>query len=203
MCSRLQAIFLLICIIGMEVLIIQGIHIKIESKLLEENKIAKQASEIKKKIKKDIEAFPVALKYHNEVSFQNDFGASRDSGSHEGCDILYEKDTTGIVPIISATDGTVTNLGWLYLGGYRIGITSEQGIYYYYAHLDSYAPSLSVGKRVTAGEFLGFMGNTGEGDEGTKGKFPVHLHFGIYITDENGNEKSVNPYQYLLEIHDE
>ena len=101
----------------------------------------------------------------------------------------------------------MTNIGWLELGGWRIGITSENGIYYYYAHLDSYAP-LSVGDTVTAGQLLGFMGNTGYSKvEGTKGKFDVHLHFGIYVTDENGKrwepeefieaELAVNPC-YLL-----
>ena len=40
------------------------------------------------------------------------------------------------------------------------------------------------------------MGNTGYGDEGTRGKFQVHLHFGVYVRDKAG-EKSINPY-YLL-----
>ena len=35
-----------------------------------------------------------------------------------------------------------------------------------------------------AGDFLGFMGDSGYGQEGTKGKFPVHLHIGIYLYDE-------------------
>ena len=104
---------------------------------------------------------------------------------------------------ISATDGIITNLGWLHLGGYRVGITSYNDIYYYYAHFDSCAPGLFVGKEVKAGEFLGFMGNTGEGEEGTKGKFPVHLHFGIYVGNQKGDETTVNPYQYLLEINEE
>jgi murein DD-endopeptidase MepM/ murein hydrolase activator NlpD len=43
------------------------------------------------------------------------------------------------------------------------------------------------------------MGNTGEGEEGTKGKFDVHLHFGIYIRDEN-REETVNPYPFLRDI---
>ena len=47
-----------------------------------------------------------------------------------------------------------------------------------------------------AGQFIGYMGNTGYGDEGTSGKFPVHLHFGIYINDGTG-ESSINPF-YLL-----
>ena len=33
---------------------------------------------------------------------------------------------------------------------------------------------------------------------GTSGKFPVHLHLGIYITDHRGEEMSVNPYPILV-----
>ena len=49
---------------------------------------------------------------------------------------------------------------------------------------------------IEEGEIIGYMGNTGYGDEGTRGKFPVHLHFGVYVRDKAG-EKSINPY-YLL-----
>ena len=72
-------------------------------------------------------------------------------------------------------------MGWLTLGGYRIGIRSENGVYYYYAHLSSYSDDLKTGDYVTAGQMLGFMGDTGYGEEGTTGKFPVHLHVGIYV----------------------
>ena len=49
---------------------------------------------------------------------------------------------------------------------------------------------------------IGFMGDTGYGEEGTKGKFPVHLHVGIYVYP-NGQEMSVNPYWVMryLEPH--
>lgn len=52
-----------------------------------------------------------------------------------------------------------------------------------------------------AGDLLGFMGDTGYGTEGTTGMFPVHLHLGIYLYQDN-KEISVNPYwilQYLEE----
>ena len=93
------------------------------------------------------------------------------------------------------TDGVVTNLGWLEKGGYRVGITSDSGTYYYYAHLESYS-NINEGERVKAGELLGFMGDSGYGPEGTTGNFAVHLHVGIYFY-ENGNEVSVNPYYVL------
>ena len=83
------------------------------------------------------------------------------------------------------------------LGGYRIGIRSDSGGYFYYAHLSSYEEDFTPGDRVQAGEILGFMGNTGYGQEGTSGMFPVHLHLGIYITTPEGQEISVNPYHIL------
>ena len=101
----------------------------------------------------------------------------------------------GIYPVLSISDGTVTNLGWLEKGGYRIGITSNSGTYYYYAHLESYS-NLKEGDAVEAGELLGYMGDSGYGPEGTVGQFDVHLHFGIYLY-RDGSEISFNPY-YLL-----
>jgi len=50
---------------------------------------------------------------------------------------------------------------------------------------------------VEAGQILGFMGNTGYGEEGTSGKFPVHLHLGIYVNPKGKEELSVNPYYVL------
>lgn len=151
----------------------------------------------------DIQCFPVPLAYRDEISYEDTYGAARQAGGHEGCDIMDQKNIPGRIPVVSATDGTVTNVGWLYLGGYRIGITSQNHIYYYYAHLDSYAKGIQNGRKVKAGELLGFMGNTGEGEEGTEGKFDVHLHFGIYVKDKQGNEQSVNSYPFLQKIDEE
>ena len=97
------------------------------------------------------------------------------------------------------TDGTVEQLGWLKLGGWRIGIRSPGGMYYYYAHLESYAEDLQVGSEVLAGQFLGFVGDSGYGEEGTTGQFVVHLHLGIYVPDENGEDQAVDPYPFLEE----
>ena len=66
----------------------------------------------------------------------------------------------------------------------------RRGRIFYYAHLDSYA-NLKVGDQVKAGQLLGFMGDTGYGEAGTKGMFPVHLHLGIYIYPD-GTEMSIN-----------
>lgn len=152
-------------------------------------------------VEKELSYFPVAessvdkafkTSYVNTWMSERSYGGKR---GHEGIDIMASVNERGVYPVISMTDGVVTNLGWLEQGGYRIGITSDSGIYYYYAHLDSYS-NIVEGQRVKAGDFLGFMGDSGYGQEGTKGKFPVHLHIGIYLYDE-GKEISVNPY-YIL-----
>ena len=84
--------------------------------------------------------------------------------------------------------------------GYRIGIRSPSGGYFYYAHLSSYERDWKEGDSIKAGEILGFMGDTGYGSEGTKGKFPVHLHLGIYIQTPYSREMSVNPYWVLKAV---
>ena len=49
---------------------------------------------------------------------------------------------------------------------------------------------------VQAGQLIGFVGNSGYGVEGTKGKFATHLHVGIYL-NPGKEEISVNPYWIL------
>ena len=103
---------------------------------------------------------------------------------------------SGYYPIVSVSDGTVENIGWLEKGGYRVGIRSSQGGYFYYAHLSSYS-DIKKGDKIKAGTLLGYMGNTGYGTEGTTGCFDVHLHFGIYAKTKNYYELSYNPYCIL------
>lgn len=145
--------------------------------------------------KNDDKAESKNVKYY----YENGYGDGRTFGGirkHEGIDIMSSKNQNSLFKIRAVSDGIVEKKGWLKLGGYRIGIRSERGIYYYYAHLASYRENIKCGDRVKAGEVIGYMGNTGYGDEGTSGRFWVHLHFGIYVKDGN-NEKSINPY-YLL-----
>jgi len=152
----------------------------------------------------DMDYFPVGqvanhsdalYSYTNSWQFERTYGGDR---VHEGCDITATLNKRGIYPIYSATDGVIENVGWLKLGGWRIGIRSASGAYYYYAHLSEYANDFAVGDTVTAGTLLGFMGNSGYSEvPGTYGKFDVHLHFGIYFNDVYGNEYAINPYPAL------
>ena len=138
------------------------------------------------------------------VSYENTWGAERSYGgtrSHEGCDLMGDQNERGKYKICSMTDGVVKNIGWLEQGGWRIGIESDSGVYYYYAHLDSYEKAFEKGERVVAGQILGRMGDSGYGKEpGTKGNFAVHLHVGIYVRDLSGKERAINPYWYLKRL---
>lgn len=145
----------------------------------------------------DVVCFPVdsdGIVYENSWMFERNYGGRR---GHEGTDLMPPENLRGQYRIVSMTEGIVEKIGWLPLGGYRIGIRSPSGGYFYYAHLDSYSRSFRVGEHVSAGTVLGWMGDTGYGPEGTRGKFDVHLHLGIYIRTENAQELSVNPYWVL------
>jgi murein DD-endopeptidase MepM/ murein hydrolase activator NlpD len=151
----------------------------------------------------DIEYFPIPriegdtedVSYIDTWSNLRSYGGSR---RHEGCDIMAKNNIRGYYPVISITEGVIEKMGWLEQGGYRIGIRSPSGGYFYYAHLNSYSAELQIGDTVIAGQLLGFMGDSGYGSEGTVGQFDVHLHLGIYIETSAG-ELSVNPY-YVLKI---
>ena len=156
----------------------------------------------------DIKYFPVPrsnkrkewVNYVNSWNYERTYKGNR---THEGTDVMGDINKDGIYPVVSVSDGYISNIGWLELGGWRIGITSPSGIYYYYAHLDSYAKEYKEGDVIRAGDIIGYMGSTGYSKvEGTKNKFPVHLHFGIYITPDpdiaaDYEEISLNPYNIL------
>lgn len=168
----------------------------------------RKTEDVSETVRADMVYFPVPESSYDtngySVSFSDSWMDSRSYGGerhHEGCDIMAAIDKRGHYPIVSISDGYVEKIGWLKLGGYRIGIRSPNGVYFYYAHLNDYAPGLEIGDEVKAGELLGFMGDTGYSEtEGTTGYFPVHLHVGIYLNDENGEEKSYNPYPFLKEL---
>lgn len=159
-----------------------------------------------KRVEEDARYFPVPESSTDDslnVSFVDSWMGERNykgSGVHEGTDIMASENVRGLYPVVSISEGVVTNLGWLEKGGWRVGITSPGGVYFYYAHLESYA-DIEEGDTVMAGQLLGFMGDSGYGEEGTVGQFDVHLHLGIYSWD-SGEEISVNPYYLLQYLED-
>ncbi|MCI8311354.1 MAG: M23 family metallopeptidase [Lachnospiraceae bacterium] len=152
--------------------------------------------------------FPVPDSSVNEeatTAFENTWMAERTYGgkrSHEGIDVMASIEEAGYYPVVSMTDGAIEQIGWLEKGGYRIGVRSLEGNYYYYAHLHSYAREWEKGDTIQAGEILGYMGDTGYGPEGTTGQFPVHLHVGVYVPLGADQEMAINPYWMLCYLED-
>lgn len=137
--------------------------------------------------------FPVAID-HN-YSYRSTWGDRRGFGGrriHEGTDIFANYGT----PVKSTTYGVVELKGWNLYGGWRIGIRDINNIYHYFAHLNGYDENIKVGDVVKPGDALGTVGSTGYGPPGTSGKFPPHLHYGMY-QDNGRNEWSFDPYPYL------
>lgn len=121
---------------------------------------------------RDMECFPVRKDRRGKVSwdFEDGYGAPENvwwQKKSRGCRYHGFQRSAGCLQIQSVCDGVIEQIGWLKLGGYRIGIRSKQGYYVYYAHLQQYAPDLRKGSKVKAGDYLGLMGNTGYGPEGT------------------------------------
>lgn len=138
-------------------------------------------------------------------------------GKHEGTDVFAPEGTK----IRSITDGTVTRArgandrGWNSLGGYTVMVEAaydtgpiRRGDLLYYAHMKSRS-TLIPGATVEAGEKLGEVGSTGQGPEGTRGRFQPHLHLGWYEGGWLGDERpsassgAMNPYPLLRWLGDD
>ena len=173
------------------------------------NKYSKKSVEpyysLIKNILEQIQTFPISLEYSNNYIYGDSYGAERTYGGkriHTGTDIMDKENIIGRIPIISMTNGIIQNIGWNEKGGYRVGIKSESGNYYYYAHLDKFEEGIQKGKEVVAGDIIGYMGNTGYSKvEGTKRNFEVHLHLGIEVeTKLTKDELWINPYPFISYI---
>ena len=143
----------------------------------------------------DTHTFPVAVEYR--YSYGDTWGANRGWGgrrSHEGTDIYAGYGT----PVLSASYGVIEEIGWNDYGGWRIGIRDNHNSYHYYAHLDSFEKGLKDGDIVKTGQVIGYVGSTGYGKKGTAGKFPPHLHYGIYKFN-GSTEWAFNPYPSLVQ----
>lgn len=138
-------------------------------------------------------AFPLPLSAN--YSYRSTWGDRRGFGGlriHEGTDIFANYG----VPIRSTTYGIVEMKGWNRYGGWRIGIRDTNQIYHYYAHLQGFEKGIKTGDVVKPGQVIGYVGSSGYGPPGTQGKFPPHLHYGMY-KDNGKREWSFDPYPSL------
>lgn len=137
---------------------------------------------------KYLKVFPVGGKH----TYSDDWGAPRGQGSHQGNDIMAADGT----PLRAVTNGVVTRANRVEsgLGGIYVWLRDSAGNDYYYAHMSTIAPEIQVGTRVTAGQLLGGVGNTGDARYGA-----AHLHFEI----RPGGGSPINPFTELLAVDPE
>lgn len=113
------------------------------------------------------------------VEYINSWGLARSGGrSHKGTDIMARRGT----PVVAAHDGTI-QVRASSLGGLTLYLTADDGIEYYYAHLDAVAVRSG---RVTTGQVIGAVGSSGNASASAP-----HLHFEIHTPSP------VNPYPIL------
>lgn len=124
------------------------------------------------------------------------FTQARSGGArlHDAIDIMARTGT----PVVAAADGRVERLFLSEAGGKTIYIRTPDGrTIHYYAHLDSYAPSLREGNSVTRGQQIGTVGFSGNADPTAP-----HLHFAVMQTTPSAKwwepSTAVNPYPLLV-----
>lgn len=142
--------------------------------------------------------FPVA----GATTYTDDFGDPRSDGPpHPGNDLLAAKKT----PVIAVESGKVKFWTTSATAGCMLYLYGDSGTMYEYIHLNNdvtmkndnrgkcvagtaYAKGLKDGARVTAGQQIGYVGDSGDAN----GIHP-HLHFEVH---PNGGA-AVDPYPYL------
>jgi len=134
------------------------------------------------------------------VTFIDDFGAERAGHAHEGIDLMGEKMT----PLYAAVDGRVSYIvipeaSW----GYAVVLRDDDGYTYHYLHVNNdtpgtddgeggteyaYAPGIERNAKVTKGQLIGWMGDSGNAEG-----IASHLHFEIRF-----DGVALNPYPSLM-----
>ena len=133
--------------------------------------------------------------------FSDDFGTARSGDRlHEANDLMAPKMTK----ILAAMSGTVISAATTEPSyGYMISIAGDDGYKYNYLHINNdnpgtddgnggmlyaYAPDIARGVRVTQGQFIAYVGDSGNAESTAP-----HLHFEIRLPDDS----AINPFPYL------
>jgi len=120
------------------------------------------------------------------VSFRDTWGAPRSGGRrHQGTDVMAPFN----VPVYAFTSGVVLRRSTSRLGGVGLYLRGDDGATYYYAHLNGYTAAGSAGRRVVAGEQIGYNGYTGNASRSAP-----HVHF----ERRSAGGGKQNPYAYLV-----
>ncbi len=121
------------------------------------------------------------------------FTDSRSEGrAHDAIDIMAPEGT----PVLAATDGEIVRLFQSDRGGTTIyQLSPDKKLLFYYAHLQSYAAGVAVGKFARQGEVIAYVGDTGNSGTGN-----YHLHFSVAILADPKRYwegHNINPYPLL------
>jgi hypothetical protein len=132
------------------------------------------------------------------VSYTDDFGGVR---NHPGNDLMGKK----LDHELAANSGTITFVRADSSGtsGNMLILTGDDGWKYWYIHINNdtpgtddgknparwrFAPGIKLGSRVTAGEFIAYMGDSGQAET-----TDPHLHFELHKPDDS----YIDPYPSL------
>jgi hypothetical protein len=136
------------------------------------------------------------------VQYHDDFGEPRGSSRHQGNDLMAPKRTLAV----AAEAGKVKFWTSSSRAGCMLYLYGDSGTTYLYVHLNNdltrandnrglncesgvaFAPGLKSGQHVEAGEWIAYVGDSGDADGGAS-----HLHFEVHP----GDGAAVSPYPYL------
>lgn len=114
--------------------------------------------------------------------------------SHKGIDLVGPGSTLDyitahsdgeVVAVVSHIDYNTSKSGKRTYGNY-VKIRHDNGMYTLYAHMKYNSVNVKVGQRVSRGQVIGYMGNTGY-------SFGAHLHFEV----RNENDQYVDPTAFI------
>lgn len=123
--------------------------------------------------------------------FADTFGVPRaDVPWHHGDDLFAARGT----PVLAVANGVVFSVGWNRIGGWRLWLVDRSGNEFYYAHLERYSRLAVDGRRVDAGQVIGYVGTSGDAVH-----TPPHLFFEINPATLRhlGYDGTVDPTGYL------
>jgi len=125
-----------------------------------------------------VEKTPLALPLRTSFRFTSGFGR-RWGRKHEGIDLAGAHGS----PILATADGVVVKAGWESGYGQMVEIRHPYGMTTLYGHMSKIR--VSVGQKVSRGDQIGDMGNTGR-STGT------HLHYEVHVSGA-----PVNPMTFI------